>query len=347
MQQVYKHKNYLIFLDNNYIKKLLNRNIKKYFPGFVKCVKVESQHFRVLAATSFLVRYFVTLQTKHGHEWTVRIRGNRLNPTSYKIIQHLWNKHKYKNYCYPRPIYYFKKKRFILYENYDGMIYRNYHKKGQYFFNKTIPMIAKRLADLHQAKTSLAKTRTLKQEFDYLDEILAKIKKHNKKFYPAAFKTADVIKAYIKINYEPKKFTLIHNDFQASNIIYNRRESTLGFIDFEQFCRFFPAADLATFIIHLQTAIHSLYPKKTIRSFQRKFIREYGKYTTKKNLAKIEEDLPYFTARCFIDILAVSNVYLNLSRKHKRRKQFKGFIKYLEEEIKNLLPLLAKPKESD
>ena len=88
-----------------------------------------------------------------------------------------------------------------------------------------------------------------------------------------------------------------------------------------------------------------MYPEKTIKSFQRKFIKEYGKYTTKKNLAKIEKDLPYFIARCLIDILAVSSVYLSLSSKHKHRESFKSFIKYLENEIKQVLPLFSKPEK--
>lgn len=340
MRRVYNRKDYLVFLDNDYIKNFLNRGLKKYFPGFVKCTKVESKYFRVLAATSFLVRYFVTLKTKHGHVWTARMRGNRLNPTSYKILQYLWNKHKYKRYYYPRPIHYFKKKHYILYENYDGMIYRDYHRKSKYFFNKTIPMIAKHLADLHKTKMLLAKKRTLKQEFNYLDEALAKIKEHDKKFYPTALKTAEIIKAYIRVNYNPKDFTLIHNDFQASNIIYNRYGQTLGFIDFEQFCQFFPGIDVATFIAHLQAMVRNLFSEKVIHSLQHKFIREYGKYTKKEILVRIEKDLPFFIARSFLDIIAVSAVYLNLSRKHDHKKNFRDFILYLEGELEKLLPTL-------
>ena len=286
MKRVYNRKDYLIFLDNDYIKKFLNRDIKKYFPGFVECLKVESKYFRVLAATSFLVRYFITLKTKSSFEWTIRMRGNRLNPTSYKIFQYLWNKHGYKNFYYPRPIHYFKKKQFILYENYNGMIYRDYHKKSKYFFNKTIPMIAKRLADLHQTKKSLAKKRTLKQEFAFLDTILEKIKEHNKKFYLPALKTIAIIKKYLQDRHNENDFTLIHNDFQASNIIYNRLGSHLGIIDYENFCQFFPAVDIATFITHLKATVKSLFPEETILAWQKNLLKNTLNIQRKRILLK-------------------------------------------------------------
>ena len=342
MHRIYNRQDYLIFLDNSYIKDFLNKNINKYFPGFIACLKVESCYFRVLAATSFLVRYFVTLKSKHGHEWTLRMRGNRLNPTSYKILSYLWQTHGYKKYYYPRPIYYFKKQSFILYENYDGMIYRDYHRKSKYFFNKTVPMIAKRLADLHRTPKKMTKVRTLNDEFAHLEEILLKIKNNHQPYYSTASEVIAIIKNYIATNYQIKNFTLIHNDFQASNIIYNRYGKNMGIIDYEQFCVFFPTIDVVTFTTHLKTVVRNILPEQGQLALQKKFIKYYLKYTKQKNLAKIKRDLPYFMARSLLDIMAVSAVYLSLSRHDQQKEKFREFIAYLEKEIAKLLPIIRK-----
>jgi Ser/Thr protein kinase RdoA (MazF antagonist) len=265
------------------------------------------------------------------------MRGNRLNPVSYRVLEHLWQTHKYKKYYYPRPIHYFAKKHFLLYESYDGMIYRDYHKKNKGLYYKTIPMIAQRLADFHQTKKGLAKNRTIKEESGFLKTMLKKIKDHNQPFYPTALKATKIIKSYIKKNYQPKNFTLIHNDFQPNNIVYNTYGHNLGIIDYEPLCQFFPGIDLASFITHFKVRLKKYLSQKTLIALQRKFIRTYAKYTKAANLAKINQELPYFIMRSLLDIMAVAAVYLCLSQHRQHRRQFKQLIKYLEKEIKNLL----------
>ena len=336
----YKLKDYQIFLDNNFIKKTISRNIKKYFPGADKCLDVESKHFKVIADTSFLVRYFFTLEDKKGHQWKAEARGNRLNSTSYKILEKLWQKHKYTRYYYPRPIKYFPKKQFVLYENYGGMIHRDWPKKSAYHLNKTIPMIALRLAGLHNTKISFAKPKTLDQEISSINVILRKVKKNINKYHPTAEKAAKKLKKFLKNNYDKSKFVLSHNDFQSSNIIYNPKGAHIGIIDFEMMANFFPAADIANFNVQLITMIKNFFPAEKIIYFQNKFIKEYSLHVSQTRMDEIKKDLPYFETKSILDILALYSVYLSLRRGSHQEKILKNSIAYYYDRLKNLLSTL-------
>ena len=332
----YRVRDYKIFLNTRYIQTLVNRHIKRIFPGFIKCTQVTSKHYKVLAATSFLVRYEITLETKTGYQHHLEVRGNRLNRRSYKILQRLWQTHKFKKYYYPRPIYYFPKKQFVLYENFSGQVYRSWPDKNFNFYNKTLPLIALRLADLHTTKIASDKIITLNEKIHWIDDKLRKIKRHNFAYYEVSQQAAEKIKKFLKLHYAKSHLSLCHNDFQASNIIYNPHGPEIGIIDFELLGFFFPAADLANFNIQLLTVIKDSLPPKKIIHLQKKFIRSYKNNVGRQRTRQLENALPYFEAKSILDILALYTVQILGETEKTHVRYLKKAMAQLYGRLKNL-----------
>jgi len=336
----YKVGDYKIFLNNQWLKNLFNRQLKNYFSGFARCVKVESKHYKVLAATSFLVRYLVFLETAEGLKHTLEIRGNRLNPASYKTLTYLWTTHGFKKYYYPRPLCYFPKKQFILYESYQGEVYRSWPDKSFSFFNKTIPLIAQRLADLHQTKTLSSRTLTYQDQAKALKVMLGKIKKHNPKYLKPAEQAAKKITNHLKYNCTPGRLTLCHNDFQSSNLIYDPYGPRIGIIDFELMANFLPAADIANFNIQLISTIKNALPPGKIITLQQKFIKEYKKHLSRKKNLEFEQDLPYFNAKSLVDLISLYSIQIKTENAGQRKKYLQNAMAGHFKNLKKLLTIL-------
>ena len=336
----YKIRDCKIFLDNQWLKNLLNRRLKNYFPNFARCVKVESKHYKVLATTSFLVRYQIVLETADGFKHALEIRGNRLNPASYKTLKYLWATHGFKKYYYPRPLRYFAKKQYVLYESYQGEVYRSWPDKSYKFFNQTIPLIAQRLADLHQTKILSAKTLTYQDQAKTFKVMLGKIKKHNPKYLKPAEQAAEKIANYLKNNCVPPRLALCHNDFQSSNLIYDPYGPRIGIIDFELMANNLPAADIANFNIQLFSTIRNALPPVKIIALQQKFIKEYKKNISRKKNLEFEQDLPYFNAKSLIDLLALYSIQIKTETGKQRQNYLRQAMVGHFNNLKKLLTVL-------
>lgn len=305
--------NIKIVLNEAFMRRILTRNLKTFFPGAKKITFFYSKYMRNLSEESFLVRYEIDLLLKNGQVVTKILRGNRVKPDTYPIMQYFYNMFGGQHAVLARPLAYFNDLNFILYEEYRGWILREFDHQLDILF-KTIPIIARQLAAIHNANPALGQTRTLDDEKKYF----ALLNKKVCRYLPSAKKIfASYSHAYLakleKTDMQ-KNHVLNHGDFQASNIIYDLRTERIGFIDFASAVRISPANDVATFLTHTRAMLCFLFPRKKIDQLEKLFLTSYFGKINKKLSKIVKSDLPTFQARIALDIITTTAVFTEYNK---------------------------------
>ena len=237
-------------------------------------------------------------------------------------------------YGIPKPLHYFDKIDYILYKDFRGAVLRDYAYDKNVLL-ETFPLVAKRLAQIHSARPPKISLFPIDQEAEFLDHVWQKIKD----YIPAQQKDYRLIITDLleleRAVYNPKKFVINHDDFQASNIIYDKRSKNIGIIDFAFSNLYTPANDLGAFLAHLTTMLNPHFSQKEIDFFQKLFLRNYIKHLSKSSQRLVLEQLEIFRVRNGFNILNVTLSVFLYSTNQKR----KLYAKIL---TKELLPLFKK-----
>jgi thiamine kinase-like enzyme len=324
-----------VLLDENYMKKFFQNHLREFFPRAEKILYFATHKIHALSNKSFLIYYDFDLLYKHNFVKSEIVRGNRVKKETYLLMCYLWREFLKKNqYAIPKPLYYFEKINFILYKEFRGEILRDYAANKE-VLKKTFPSVGKRLAQLHIFKPPKIDFFPIDHEAEFLEKIYQKINDYapdQKKSYRELIDKLLVLEQAI---YQPKNFVINHNDFQASNIIYDKRSQNIGLIDFAFSNLYTPANDVGTFLAHLVVMLNPYFNQKEIIFFQKLFLENYLKYLP-KNLARgVLEQLEIFRLRNGLNILKVALSVFLYSTNPKR----KLYAKILAREI---LPLLEK-----
>ena len=307
-------RNIKVVLSEAYMKRFLTRNLKSFFPGAKKIVFFYSKYLRFLSEESFLVRYEVDLLMKNGLVVTKVLRGNRVKPATYPVMKY------YHDYfarrhrpIIARPLAYLTDLGFILYEEYSGWVLREFDHQLD-VLTKTVPVIARQLAGLHNASPDFGASRTVRDE----EQCFAVLRKKIRRFFPSISRRFNrYVRRYLKqlaVRYNEKTFVLCHGDFQASNIIYDLRTEKIGFIDFTSADRTSPANDVATFLTHARAMLCYLFPKAKVDRLERLFLKYYFAVANKKIAQTVKKDLPTYQARISLDIITTTAVFAKYNK---------------------------------
>lgn len=310
------------FIDGAYMVGFLNRCRGKLLPEAktIEIVRPEKVKF-FLSAESYLVRYYVTIIAKNNHKQEIFLRGNRISHAAAEMWFYMHKKSvQDKQNAVPEPLHYFKRKRFMLYREFPGQTLRDYNKNYKILFG-TASAIAKRLAWWHSLPISpLIKKWTPRQEQKYWKSNINTIVKYTPDKPALLKKILDELRKTALSEFKNSTKTLCHNDFQASNILFDKTNNHIAIIDFGASTVFSPVADIATYMTHLAVMTHNLLAKKEIHAIQNCFLKTYLSHVSKKLDKEIERYLPLFQARSAVDILAVTVAALEYTKNPKRIK---------------------------
>jgi hypothetical protein len=327
-----------VLLDENYMKKFFKNHLKEFFPRAEKILYFSSQKIHALSNKSFLICYDLDLFYKHNFVKSEIVRGNRVKKETYLLMRYLWREFLKKNqYAIPKPLYYFDNIDYILYKEFRGEILRDYAADKQ-VLKITFPLVAKRLSQLHTFRPPKIDHYPIENEPAFLENVYQKIKKYTPAYKKPYRELIDKLLVLEQAIYQPKNFVINHDDFQASNIIYDKRAQNIGLIDFAFSNLYTPTNDVGTFLAHLVVMLNPHFNQKEIIFFQKLFLENYLKYLP-KNLARgVLEQLEIFRLRNGLNILKVALSVFLYSTNPKR----KLYAKILTREI---LPLLKKDLE--
>jgi thiamine kinase-like enzyme len=307
-------RNIKIVLNESFMKRFLTRNIKTFFPAAKKIPFFYSKYMRYLSEESFLVRYEIDLLLKNGLTITKILRGNRVKPETYPIMEFFFQLfQKRGRYVVARPLAYFKDLRFLLYEEYRGWVLREFDHQLDVLM-KTVPKIASQLAEIHNSSPKLGTTRTVRDEIKYFGLLKTKIGR----FLPQSkIKFNKLTERYlVKLGQidSLSKHVLNHGDFQGSNIIYDLRTQNIGFIDFASAVRTSPANDVATFLTHTRAMLCYLFPRNKVDRLEKLFLKHYYAKVSKKTAKIVRHDLSTYQGRISLDIITTTAVFTEYNK---------------------------------
>ena len=109
----------------------------------------------------------------------------------------------------------------------------------------------------------------------------------------------------MKEHWKPKNLLLTHGDFQASNILLDKKLG-LGLIDFTLSRKYLPVSDLGAFIVHFHAMARARLSERERRLLLRKFVAAYFKIIPIKSMSGIRSSLRLFVAEAALDVAATT-----------------------------------------
>jgi thiamine kinase-like enzyme len=266
------------------------------------------------------MKYEVDVLMSNGQVKRKSIRGNRVQKPTFELMKAYYPYFlRIRQHAIARPLYYMDKLGFILYEEYEGWVLREFDHQLP-VLQKAVPTIARRLAEIHDCQLRISHLRTWQDEEAYFDLSEKKVAK----YMPQARRKFAVLKNRylrgLKKMYNEQEAISIHGDFQASNIIYDLRTGDVGIIDFSSTSKFSPANDVATFMTHLRAMECFIYPDKKITRLEKSFLAHYLRYANRTITAKVKRQLPLYQARISLDIITTTAVFTEYNKSPHYRK---------------------------
>ncbi|MFA6553704.1 MAG: phosphotransferase [Patescibacteria group bacterium] len=303
-----------------YMRRFFTQHMKKFWPGAKKITFFYSKYMRFLSEESYTMKYEIDVLMNNGQVKRKSIRGNRVPKPTYELMKVYYPYFK-KNgqHVIARPLYYMDTLGFILYEEYEGWVMREFDRQLP-ILEKFIPTIAHRLAEIHNRQLRIGQLRTWQDEEAYFRLSEKKIEK----FMPLVRRKFSGLKNQylegLKNIYDEQGAISIHGDFQASNIIYDLRTGDVGIIDFSSTSRFSPANDVATFMTHLRAMECFISPDSKITHMEKAFLSNYFHFANKQITTKVKNQLPLYQARISLDIITTTAVFTEYNKSPHYRK---------------------------
>ncbi len=297
-----------------FMRSFFARHMKEFWPGAKKITFFFSKYMKFLSEESYTMKYQVDVMMRGGKIERKVVRGNRVPKPTFDLMRALYPYFtKRKLNVIARPLYYIDELGFILYEEYDGWVLREFDHQID-TLRQAIPSIAARLADIHNCQLRIGNLRTWKDEAEYFNLLQEKMRK----YMPSAVKKFVSLKdkylqALARI-YDAEAAISIHGDFQASNIIFDLRTQAIGIIDLSSTSVFSPTNDVATFMTHTRAMECFIYPGSKVDGLEKLFLSNYLKHVNKNLVAKVKKQLPAFIARISLDIITTTAVFTEYNK---------------------------------
>jgi aminoglycoside phosphotransferase (APT) family kinase protein len=295
------------YLEKDFILPTIKKHIDKLSVPFSEVTNFFSEHIKLLSAQSYLVKYDLTVDS--GRE--VVLRGNRISQDATDMWKYLYTESvKAGRTFVPTPLEYFSRDNFMLYEEFPGKTLRDFDDKYEKMLAVT-PMIAKHIAWIHVLpQSSNIEHHTKDEEKNYWKSINDKIEEHLPDKPGWLSEVLATINNELLERLTRQTFTLCHNDFQASNLIYDEDNNRVGVIDFGNSTIYTPSVDIATYLVHTTVMTTKHLTQKKIDTLQETFLSHYFQNVSKSIEQQVMDELPLYQARVSADIIATTAVAL-------------------------------------
>lgn len=261
-------------------KKFLSKFFEKKKPptlqggGKIKIEKIRLNSIEMTGSLKIFIRYLISLNREKKSLQAIHRFGGS-HDQEFQVLRYLSN-YKFKNshFLIPRPLFYFKKEKVLLYEDVSGRPLSDLSVK------KTFCLLKNKISLLVNSLVSLQKTNPPAPKYNLKrDEI--KAKKFEIEFFKFLPESRDLIKKTISEIFKRKKFYLTkntppfftHNDLTLGNLIWQK--NSFGLIDFSESCYYDPLTDLGTFLAQLDYLDFRLGKKVLVKNLQKEYIKEY------------------------------------------------------------------------
>lgn len=279
-----------------YIYNYLQKERKKVPPPYNSFIKIfiikKVSYYQYKGIKFRLIKYKGILKNKKSISFYIYATSKK-----HKKIYNRWL---FLNYLYNhsfsvppflvnKPIIFAKKYKFFLYEEGKGGTLFEYIKKNKLKeLREGIAKSAQWLLKFHNLKIENQKifpSNNLieEKEFKHYLEIARKLFPNN--YYQKIKRILFQIHNHTKL-YSKKQISLIHGDFQPSNIIFNKRNKTLTVIDFDWTCIGDPLSDVGNFLIQFDYYSASVLKKTEIINLKKIFLNSYLHKIFFRNLAQ-------------------------------------------------------------
>lgn len=295
------------------MRAFFSANLAAFFPSAARVETIDLRHQPALSTTSFLTRYVLKLRRPGGAIETRVVRGNRITPETLAITQRVWTGRN--NFAAIRPLTYLARIGYYFYEEVPGTPFRNIPFRSVRF-RQCMPLVGRALADFHKIHPTGSRRLTIDQEKQHLNHIIRSIRRYG----PVPNINGLELKRLLLQNLRSfwnDKHALVHNDFQASNVII--QSSGTGIIDYTMSGVGHPAIDVANFLAHLDIMLLGVLPPKHIARLGNAFVQAYRRSAHEASTIAFQRATKFFRLRSSLDILATTVINLGPQDPNRRR----------------------------
>ncbi len=273
---------------------------------------VETKPLKAFSKHSRLFRYTVSYRGPKNQVKRAILRSNHWPAQAYRILNQLWRDGRV---TVPQPLVYRSQDGLVVYRELDGLTLRSapVTKAGL----ESVASLGNVLALVHQTKLSDLSAPSLNKERQLLRKKINLVRRLGLVGQIISAWEKPIVNWWAK-HWSGQQFTVTHGDFQASNIIVER-SGRAGLIDFSLSRRFFPAADVATWLIHFRAMTYGRLPEQSINYLERRFVSRYRRTASPSLWLKVERSLEAFRAAAVIDVAATSIKVYGTRDKNVRR----------------------------
>ncbi|MBU1149271.1 aminoglycoside phosphotransferase family protein, partial [Patescibacteria group bacterium] len=251
------------------------------------------------SAQSHLVKISIYIK---GRAKPLVIRGNNWPESAYRIAETLNHQAKLSS---PVPIYYHRPSKLILYPEVKGTPLR-YLPLNLIVLSPLMVPLGKQLALFHKTRppAELPKPSLINEKKRWKNNVQI-ITRASLKFSKPAKIILDRLSNILPKYWLDKNFSLIHGDYQASNLLIHGKNQ-VGLIDFTLSRRYFPASDLGIFLVHWQAMIRGHLTNIHREKLGHNFLKAYLANAPKTHQRTTMELLPLAIAEATLDVAAIS-----------------------------------------
>lgn len=290
------------------------RHLQKFFPDSQKVERVEIAQPHALATSSYLTRYRLALMRPDGSVKRTSVRGNFVSASTYGIMERIYA-HSHRAFNSMRPLWYEPNYAYELYEEVRGVSLRNIPIRSSEF-NAMIPRIARALAGLHGVPPRRIRALSFAHEHATVLSNTKRASQGLPRHRSFVARAATAIVKGERALWNASR-AIVHNDFQASNIIVDR--GTVGIIDYTMSGAGNAGMDVGNFIAHLTVMLYGKVGRKRTEVLRNRFVREYARGLPARRRKAIAHSIPLFELRSSLDILAITLVNLGTKDPNGRR----------------------------
>lgn len=322
------HQNFRTALRNPVVMRAyFAEHLRAFFPWAQKIDGLDVEHPRALSGSSFLMRYNLRLRLPNGGIEDRVIRGNNLDPGAFAILRRV-HRSRSREFRTMRPLRYESRFRYVFYEELAGLSLRAVDPRTKKF-SRLLPEIAGALAAFHRTPGRGLRELSWPNEVAFRAELLRHVRSSPEGQRLLEAQSLNRITGGIERRLWKRFRGLVHNDFQASNLIVSRRG--IGIIDFTQSGLGNRALDVANFLTHLRVMLDRVVSERRIEANADRFLTSYERRLSARERWSLRAALPHFQLRSALDVFATT--VRNLGSRDPNRRRYTRLLHNLMNEL--------------
>ncbi|MFH0829487.1 MAG: aminoglycoside phosphotransferase family protein [Candidatus Kerfeldbacteria bacterium] len=288
--------------------------LTSFFPDTQKVERITISQPHALSTTSFLTRYRLVIMLPDGRLVQKNVRGNYVSKETLRIMRATYH-HTTEFFDTIRPLYFLTRPGYVLYEELSGESLRAVPIRSQRFIGLIRP-IARALATFHSIPVTSIKRLSWNSEQALVHSNASRAMKGVRSGRHTIRNAYETLVQAERPIWSAHR-AIVHNDFQASNIIQNAKK--VGFIDFTMSGAGHPAIDVGNFLAHLTVMLYGKVGQRRVTALRKLFITEYLRWCRGIRRENFLSAVSVFELRGSLDILAITLTNLGTNDPNRRR----------------------------